>query len=147
MGGVPAWWVRSTQRYTKSTARSTANASSPGRRSSAVSSLTSKLNQKGNVKVEIKTYTGTGSSGQSSPNSLTFSGKPVLFFIGGSDGSSVGYYVRGSNTLWVRPGNSVYMCDGSWSGNTYSWWNTYANFQLNQKNETYTVVAYFNCSE
>ena len=54
-----------------------------------------------------------------------------------------GYWVRGANILWVRPGNSAYSCNGSWSadGKTFSWWNTSVDFQLNRSGVSYTVVA------
>ena len=112
-------------------------------RSNAVSSLASQLAAKGNVRVEIKTYVGTGTSGQSNPNSLIFSGKPVLFFIGSGDDGSVGYNVRGCNTLWIRPGNSAYSCTGNWNGYIYSWWNSSVRYQLNESGITYTVVAFY----
>ena len=115
-------------------------------RASAISSLTTKLNKKGNVRVEIQTYEGTGYGGEEYPCSLTFSARPVLFFIGG-DGGGVGYNVRGNDKLYVRPGNSVYTCSGSWSGNTYSWYNSDVRYQLNLNDTTYTVVAFFDCDE
>ena len=127
-------------------ANASAISSEASTRSSAVNALTNKLNKKGNCRVEIMTYVGTGTSGSENPSSLTFSARPVLFFIGG-DGGGVGYNVRGNDKLYVRPGNSAYTCSGSWSGNTYSWYNSEIRYQLNESGTTYTVVAFFDCDE
>lgn len=54
----------------------------------------------------------------------------------------MGYNVRGNDKLYVRPGNSAYTCSGSWSGNTYSWYNSEIRYQLNESGTTYTVVAF-----
>ena len=124
-------------------ANANAISSEASTRSSAVSSLTTKLNKKGNVKVEIMTYEGTGEYGASHPSSLTFSGRPLLVLFAGNALSS-GYLFRGSNFLF---GVSDFTCSGSWSGNTYSWWNTSSAYQLNQEGYTYTVVAFYNCDE
>lgn len=108
-------------------------------RNGAISSLTNQLAKKGNCQIWTTTYVGTGEKGAEHPNSITFPAQPVLFFIVGDGG--VGYNVRGANTLWVRPGSAVASCGGSWSGNTYSWYNVYPEYQLNREDIPYTVVA------
>ena len=115
-------------------------------RSSAINTLTNALTQKGNCRVEIMTYVGTGTNSETGPSSLTFSARPVLFFIAGDD-AGVGYNVRGNNYLFTRPNTSVSACDGSWSGNTYTWSNYYTQNQMNAKGVLYTVVAFFDCDE
>lgn len=110
-------------------------------RASEVSCLNSQIGRKGNCKIEFQSYIGNGQCGQDHPISISFSARPAIFYIGAGDNSGVGYYVQGCNILWVRPGNSTYSCNGRWSGNTFSWWHTYVDFQLNRLNTTYAVVA------
>lgn len=124
-------------------ANASAISSEASTRSSAVSNLTSQLAKKGNVRVEIQTYTGTGEYGSAYSNSLTFSQKPVMFFICGSPG--VAQWVQGSNYLWVRAGSNLRTGEGSWSGNTYSWYQDSDIYQFNQSYVTYTVVALISC--
>ena len=108
---------------------------------SDLNSLTQTVAQKGNCQIEIQTYVGSGLSDHTYPNSATFSAPPAVFYVAG--GSTVGYWARGADILWVRPGNSAYSCSGSWSadGRTYSWWNSSVEFQMNKSGVTYTVVA------
>ena len=109
--------------------------------SQELDSLSDQVGLRGNCQIEIQTYVGSGLSDHTYPNSATFSAPPAVFYVAG--GSTVGYWARGADILWVRPGNSAYSCSGSWSadGRTYSWWNSSVEFQMNKSGVTYTIVA------
>ena len=65
----------------------------------------------------------------------------LVFYVAG--GTTVGYWVRGEDSLWVRPGNGAYSCYLTWSDDekTYSWWSSDPEFQMNKSGVTYTIVA------
>ena len=130
---------------TEKAAREAADEAEAQAREQAISAeaaaRTAALALKGNVQAEIKTYTGTGSDSVS----LTFSKRPLLFFIGGTSYCS-GFGIRGSTNLWVHNGNLADRYSGSWSGNTYTFSESSGN-DLNKKNETYTVVALYAADE
>lgn len=115
-------------------------------RSSAINTLTNALTQKGNCRVQVQTYVGTGKSGSSNKNSVTFEKLPLLFFIAGSD-LNMGYCTRGSAKLWTRYGNTTGYSHGTWSGTTYSWSESDEHQQMNEAGVTYTVVAFLSCDE
>ena len=108
---------------------------------SDLNSLTQTVAQKGNCQIEIQTYVGSGLSDHTYPNSATFSAPPAVFYVAG--GTTVGYWVRGEDSLWVRPGNGAYSCYLTWSDDekTYSWWSSDPEFQMNKSGVTYTIVA------
>ena len=108
---------------------------------SDLTALSQTVAQKGNCQIEIQTYVGDGQSDHTHPNSATFSAQPAVFYVAG--GTTVGYWVRGEDSLWVRPGNGAYSCYLSWSddGKTYTWWSSDPEFQLNKSGVTYTIVA------
>ena len=130
---------------TEKAAREAADEAEAQAREQAISAeaaaRTAALALKGNVQAEIKTYTGTGSDSVS----LTFSKRPLLFYIGGTSYCS-GFGIRGSTNLWVHNGNLADRYSGSWSGNTYTFSEGSGN-DLNSKNETYTVVALYAADE
>lgn len=99
---------------------------------------------------ETGSYVGTGTSGESNPNTLTFNFKPKVVFIDGSNnkimnekGQSLPMINMASNTAYVELiSGKIIMLDLSWSGNSVSYWHQ-ANsiFQFNKSGETYNYIA------
>ena len=110
-----------------------------------VAGHTAALAGKGNCQMEVLTYTGSGRSGASNPNTLQFSQKPLAVLI---FGTGVAFTSPDCVVLWVLVSSNVDSCSGSWSadGKTYSWYGGNAAEQMNQAT-TYTVVALYPCGE
>lgn len=99
------------------------------------------------VKMAKGSYEGTGTYGESNPNSLTFEFKPKVFILNYATGSRV--------TLPIFYGaTNMYVCinavsnvlggltlDLTWSGNTVSWYGSSAIKQLNESGKTYNYIA------
>lgn len=111
------------------------------------------------VKIESGYYTGTGTSGSSAPNSLTFSFAPKFVFIHRAYRNLSNHYVRdgyfsqtdsdittygGFNGSIIVDGSS-YVCDGQLNGNTLSWYSSgtsgSSKNQLNSNGDNYYWVA------
>lgn len=99
---------------------------------------------------ETGSYVGTGTYGPSTPNTLTFSFKPKVVFIDGSNkeilsskGQSLSMINMASNTAYVNLNNgTITMLNLSWSGNSVSYWHqTNQNFQFNASGNTYNYIA------
>ena len=110
------------------------------------------LAAKGNCTLYVTTYTGTGTYGETSPNSLTFPAPPALVLISGGGAPVVGGNSQGTafairnGTLFVTGiGSSIRCWPAIWSadGKTMSWYafNARAEGQLTAAGVTYTVVA------
>lgn len=95
------------------------------------------LATKGNCRIERYTYAGTGTYGKNSPNSMTFSGKPLLMVLLTVSKHMV-FHSASEGTMTNPQGFPIYV---SWSGNTFSWYSDTAEHQLNEKGATYTMIA------
>ena len=93
-------------------------------------------------------YTGTGTYGTSTPNSLTFDFTPKYVVVAKSGANT--FYSSNPILWWVTPdatvsastGNNSYAASASLSGNTLSWYNASgASYQLNTSNAVYQYVA------
>ena len=124
-------------------ANASAISSEASTRASAISSLTRELAKKGNVRVEIQTYVGTGKYGTDNPNSVTFSEPPFLLLIG--SGGSWGCNIGANRTMKISASSSMGVCNGTWSGGTYTWSDNSAASQLNTANAVFTVLGFFLC--
>lgn len=98
------------------------------------------------VKIATGSYKGTGTSGSSNKNSLTFDFKPKVVFIvcDGGSGSSlipVTMYVWGGTRMAVDLAASISESTVTVSGNTMSWYGGSANSQLNRSGDTFRYVA------
>ena len=124
-------------------ANASAISSEASTRASAVSSLTRELAKKGNVRVEIQTYVGTGEYGDAHPNSVTFSEPPFLLLIG--SGGHWGCNIGANRTMKISASSSMGVCNGTWSGGTYTWSDNNAADQLNSANTVFTVLGFFLC--
>ena len=108
----------------------------------------------GNTRIAYGSYTGTGQSGESHPNALTFEFKPVAVFIGGvgtteSEGFP-GMFIRGLD--WghscTTAGGGGYAIMVSWTDSGLSWYSTANQYhQMNGNNVTYYYVALGDDSE
>ena len=104
---------------------------------------------KDGVKIETGSYTGTGTSGASNPNSLTFAFEPKLVIIQASQGYGdqmlVFIYKTGEELLmpWQSTSGS-FTNIGKINNNVVSWYltgNNNAYYQLNESNTKYYYVA------
>ena len=111
------------------------------------------------MQIETGSYVGTGTSGESNPNALTFSGKPMLVFITGkkSNDSNMIASIFPAHAMTEEYAGSIY---GTWfaSSNFYSnpttmqarvvgnkmqWYCTNdVNQQLNESGVTYSYIAF-----
>ena len=114
----------------------------------AMSTIDAAIAGVGNCRVAYGTYTGTGTFGNSSPNTLTFDFEPKLVivqsinsatFTPGSDYIlSILFLMRGVRLYYCGDNSSNYI---SWSGNSVSWYGGTAVGQLNKNGFNYIYVA------
>ena len=101
----------------------------------------------GNCKIVYGSYTGTGTYGSSSPNTLNFNGKPLLVAIlpNNNGGSMYGWgflAAKDAPFLYTMMHSSKSYCTTSWTGNTLSWYNSSeVGYQFNTSGYTYYYVA------
>lgn len=93
------------------------------------------------VRIATGSYTGTGTSGASNPNSLTFEFEPKLVFITGNSGSDRGIFILGQGRAELSSSYVTFYV--SLSGKNMSWHSNSgdAQNQLNMNNKTYYYVA------
>ena len=111
-------------------------------RTAAVTSLSSSRN----CQAVTTGYTGTGVSGESNPNYLSFARRPFFIHVGGEAAS--GFSAVYGQTLTVcHSGSSTRNIHLTWSGNSVSWYeefNSYApspTYQMNESGKQYKVLA------
>lgn len=102
----------------------------------------------GNTKMETGSYTGTGTYGQSTPNTLTFSFEPEIVFL--YENGNIAHQMA-QTMLWRNATVYSYSLgsnrDGNvtFSGKTVTWFaaNNYPNAtaQYNDSGQTYTYIA------
>ena len=115
-----------------------------GTLSQTVTGHTTALAQKGNCRIEYQTYTGNGASARA----FTFSGKPRLICIVGSEN----YFLLAAQGI---PRSVCYGGGGDeassavWSGNsvTLSNSNNREHFICNNQNSTYGIVAFVDAED
>ena len=121
--------------------------------SSTVSTHTASLTQMGNCQIATGTYTGGGSYGSSSPNSLSFDFQPKLVIIQSTSGAQMDITNSGNTRrfmlLLVRPLGTFYLYQGmtavqvSWYSRSVDWYSDSSAYaQLNQNGMQYTYVAF-----
>ncbi len=109
----------------------------------------------GSVKIETGTYTGTGTSGENSPNTLTFSFVPVVVIFTEKGNPTYGleinsnYWSNVSSILWSSEVNYINKM-GQYSSsyikfsqndNTLQWFGGDAKAQMNYSGTTYSYIA------
>lgn len=91
----------------------------------------------GAVRIQTGSYVGTGTSGKSSPCSLTFSFVPKMVIVMRDNQNVV---IANAGFVWLGQDTSV--LNFSLSGNTLSWWNgNGVSSQYNDADATYHWVA------
>lgn len=101
----------------------------------------------GGVQIATGSYTGTGTSGASNPNSLTFDFEPKMIIIETDSGVSGNWThaaaLRGSGFISAAWQNSLQVNSiATWSGKTVSWYsNSNANLQANTSGTVYRYLA------
>ena len=97
------------------------------------------------VRIATGSYTGTGTSGSSSPNSLTFGFVPKLVFVHkSSDGRLQMCAINGdSECMSGAVGSSQYTVKTAWENKKLSWYSSgdSALRQLNESDVVYNYVA------
>ena len=117
-----------------------ASASALNSLSATVGQHTAALAGKGNCSVLVLTYTATGFSGETRPNSISCPAKPVAVLIANNDCNVI--LMRGLPTASVR---GKYGIDGIataiWGDSSVSWYGSSARAQMNETGE-YTAVVF-----
>lgn len=104
------------------------------------------------VSIETGSYVGTGTSGASNPNTLTFPFEPKVVFVTNTNQSSLPsrYFItpliQGVTQASSISGTSnntgtVYTIVADWTNESVSWYGTNANNQLNTSGQTYSYIA------
>ena len=96
------------------------------------------LATKGNCRIERYTYAGTGTYGKNSPNSMTFSGKPLLMVLLSTTEHMI--FHKDSADIMRNQGYNFYV---NWSDNTFSWYCESDARQFNISGRTYIMIAFY----
>ena len=112
----------------------------------ALAALTAK---KGNCRIETRSYTGTGKTGDGVSVSISFSAKPVIFFVIGPRCLLAADCASGYNTFIGYISNGIYGSSFNgggvgitWSGNTAVLSVPEGYTDLNYANYSYKVIAF-----
>ena len=107
---------------------------------------TAQIARCGNCKIVCGTYTGTGTYGESTPNSLDFDAQPLFVLVQGtakeSDADCHLRMVAGAAWAIGAPTNSAWNNVVTWGANSVSWYtNRAANIQFNTSGKEYCYLA------
>ena len=116
-------------------------------RAAADAALSAGLTLKGNCQMYVGTYIGTGESGQEHPNSYTFPGIPVFYFIFRPGGEYTLFGKGGSAYAQTLNDSGSGSMGTKWNENTVSWVGPSPTGQYNALNSPYTVVAFYQADE
>ena len=97
----------------------------------------------GNCNIFTASYVGTGKSGKTNPNTLTFTTQPLFVYISCPSAVYFAAEFYGSKFINMRAGSGAANCPATWAGNTVSWYheNNCTN-QLNDRDVVYQVMAF-----
>ena len=126
--------------------RSAAVAAAAEQRSAAVAAAAEKRSAaldaaKGNCTIEFFSYVGQGRSGMNNPTTITFRKPPLFFLVFGT--YSIGVGSKHSSNVIVTASDNVFPDQGSWRGNTISFYNSDPRWQLDTAGETFYVFAFY----
>lgn len=76
------------------------------------------------ARVQVVSYVGTGTYGQSNPNSLTFDFVPKAVFLFSADTYNKCFVAYGDTTGFVFDSDATTVLHVSWNGKNISWFNT-----------------------
>ena len=106
--------------------------------------LAGRVSSVGNCAIYTLSYTGTGGSGASTPNRLTFPGRPVAVFVADTEEGHSMLVTQGMKRGYVYRYEGVDQ-ELTWSGNSLTWYQrggtTAAQDQLNQSGRLYRAFA------
>lgn len=98
------------------------------------------LSNIGDCKIEVGSYVGTGAYGASQPNSLTFSGEPLVVLIFGSGGPAI--FPKSGQSVQIQS-SSNYPITATFGSNTLTWYFvSNAVTQMNVLGVTYYYLAF-----
>lgn len=107
------------------------------------------------VKIETGSYVGTGTYGQSNPNTLTFQKRPLLVFIGGNSNQNRLILINGpygaaeenvflGRGVVLNPANpAIYGAQVNCPENVLKWYSTNDSNQLNVSGYEYQYTAFY----
>ena len=127
-------------------AKINATAATAEQRSAAVAAAAEKRSAaldaaKGNCTIEFFSYVGQGRSGMNNPTTITFRKPPLFFLVFGT--YSIGVGSKHSSNVIVTASDNVFPDQGSWRGNTISFYNSDPRWQLDTAGETFYVFAFY----
>ena len=99
----------------------------------------------GFARIEMGSYVGTGTYGESNPNTLTFGFAPKVIFIYTNNSSEVAILLKDQTIARnnQQGTSSAQLLRGiTWTGNTVSWYSSdSADQQRNEASKQYTYIA------
>ena len=119
----------------------------------ALSALSVAKAGKGNCRVAAGSYTGSGTFGENSPNTLTFPFKPLLVVISANSGGGIAVLIPGTEEYRYIT-DLVHTWSLTWTGNSVSWYIKRVNWasgssgspsdysQMNVGNMVYRYVVF-----
>ena len=99
-------------------------------------------------KIQTGTYTGTGKSGSSNPNTITFNFEPKVVFITTENQGSMALWLKDNKQMMVlNLNNTEWTCGGTpnsvtLDGKTFSWYGANVYHQLNASGNVHNYVAF-----
>ena len=109
----------------------------------ALADLTEAVAGCGNCKIEYGSYTGTGNYSSAHPNSLTFSGQPLLVLVLDDRLGAIAALVQGAPCATLMyPRDNIREMDLIWSGNSVSWNSDSTINQMNASGRLYYYIAF-----
>lgn len=107
-----------------------------------------KLSGLNEIGIEYGTYVGTGKAGPDYPNTLSFSQKPILIFVGAGI-SATATLLYSAPIAYVPGYSSGGAIQLTWGTNSVSWYSSTLdkNQQLNASNIAYSYFAILEMSE
>ena len=109
---------------------------------STVAGHTATLMALGNCEIQVTSYVGTGTYGMDNPTVINFTKRPTLFLV-------MGYrclmFATADNEdqAWGVNRDGYYTANFTWNGNQAQFWRDSEMGQLNYKDSTYRVVAFY----
>lgn len=94
------------------------------------------------LRIITGTYAGTGTFGQSTPNTIPVPFKPYLAFIGDTADNTIATVcmIRGRLSVVTRLSNPLRVITPTWSDTALSWYGATAEGQMNVTGRNYTYV-------
>lgn len=117
--------------------------------SAASGEHTAAIAKLGNCQIYTTSYVGTGTFGETAPNSLTFPRTPRFLMIAGYKGSDtlMGIPATGGATLFRVGSQGMANLSMTLSGNTVTWYSSSEYVQLNASGTTYQVLALLDAAQ